>query len=353
MPCAVLSAPDEPVWAPCVCTCSPQTCRRKPSCRSSVWTCTPSSAHCCPLVSCLRRAWSSSPVAAAPNLSGTFWSVSSSWGPNKTMTTRWVKLGDRRKSLLITSHINGGASHLQGKFAQISRLWQKKSYFHLRWLYDSLVIDSIHSKNTQCYANFFCRNSRVKFERTVPLNKYILNPCTANSPVSELDRESNHSGKCGSIRAAEAAVVIFPYSALTLHSHNNFVQVRKFINMCNYSPHLNESFKCVLTTKGYRWAGGGGGLKPWSIFFFFAFRAPLKRHDSEANFKSKKLLETNEKSLPDRIPNREIWAENSLMCTYFHQQREVLWSWDGDPTQLEKKPRESGILVTSRAAELS
>lgn len=161
----------------------------------------------------------------------------------------------QKKSLVITSHINRGASHLQGKFAQISRLWQK-SYFHLRWLYDSLVIDGIHSiifkQKTHNVMQFFCRNSRVKFERTVPLNKYILNPCTANSPVSELDRESNHSGKCGSIRAAEAAVVIFPYSALTLHSHNNFVQVRKFINMCNYSPHLNESFKCVLTTEGYR-----------------------------------------------------------------------------------------------------
>lgn len=51
----------------------------------------------------------------------------------------------QKKSLLITSHINRGASHLQGKFAQISRLWQKKSYFHLRRLYDSLVIDGIHS----------------------------------------------------------------------------------------------------------------------------------------------------------------------------------------------------------------
>lgn len=229
----------------------------------------------------------------------------------------------------------------------------KKSYFHLRWLYDSLVIDGIHSiifkQKTQCYTIFFCRNSRVKFERTVPLNKYILNPCTANSPVSELDRESNHSGKCGSIRAAEAAVVIFPYSALTLHSHNNFVQVRKLINMCNYSPHLNESFKCVLTTEGYRWAGGTETMK--HIFFL---HSGLHLKDTTVRpISSQKTVRNKRKSLPDRIPNREIWAENSLMCTYFHQQREVLWSWDEDPTQLEKKPRESGILFTSCAAELS
>lgn len=30
------------------------------------------------------------------------------------------------------------------------------------------------------------------------------------------------------------------------------------IKKCNYSPHLNESFKCVLTTEGT----GERGLKP-------------------------------------------------------------------------------------------
>lgn len=82
--------PDEPVWAPCVCTCSPRTCRHKPSYRSLAWTCTPSSARCRPLVSCWRLACSSSPAAAAPNPSGTFWCVSSSCRGEKT-NKHWFK----------------------------------------------------------------------------------------------------------------------------------------------------------------------------------------------------------------------------------------------------------------------
>lgn len=54
----------------------------------------------------------------------------------------------------------------------------------------------------------------------------------------------------------------------------------------------------------------------------FAFRAPLKRHDSEANFKLKKekktLSKTNTtKLLPGRIPIDRIFDVNTLSPTMY------------------------------------
>lgn len=74
---------DEPVWEPCACTCSPLTCRRTPSCRSWVWTCTPSLAHCCRPATCPRGLCSNGPAEAVPILSGTSVSVSGFWKPNQ------------------------------------------------------------------------------------------------------------------------------------------------------------------------------------------------------------------------------------------------------------------------------
>lgn len=97
----------------------------------------------------------------------------------KIMTTTWVKLGNHKKSLLITSHINRGASHLQGKFAQISRLWQK-SYFHLRWLYDSLVIDGIHSiifkQKTHNVMHFFLQKQQSQIWEDCPFKQIYFKP---------------------------------------------------------------------------------------------------------------------------------------------------------------------------------
>lgn len=75
--------PDEPVWVLCACTYSLLTCRHKPSCRSWAWTCTPSLAHCCLLVTCPREPCSFAPVAVAPILSGTSLSISNSWKPRQ------------------------------------------------------------------------------------------------------------------------------------------------------------------------------------------------------------------------------------------------------------------------------
>lgn len=65
--------------------------------------------------------------------------------------------------------------------------------------------------------------------------------------------------------------------------------------------------------RGYRWAGTE------TMKHIFAFRAPLKRHDSEANFKLKKekkkhCQKTNTtKLLPGRIPI-EIMSRENFWC---------------------------------------
>lgn len=134
-----------------------------------------------------------------------------------------------------------------------------------------------------------------------------------NSPVSELDRESNHSWEMwiykssrGSSRniSVQCTSVAQPHrSNLNMLGKQIFLLIGKFIlilcrlkKKCNYSPHLNESFKCVLTTEGT----GERGLKPWSIFL----HSGLHLKDMTVRpISSKKMLETNtRKSLPDRIP---------------------------------------------------
>lgn len=82
--------------------------------------------------------------------------------------------------------------------------------------------------------------------------------------------------------------------------------------------------------RGYRWAGTE------TMKHIFAFRAPLKRHDSQANFKLKKKScqkQTLQSCCLVEYQSK-LWAKRILMCTNFHQECRALWSWDEDPKQL-------------------
>lgn len=81
-----------------------------------------------------------------------------------------------------------------------------------------------------------------------PFKQLFLNPCTANSPVSELDRESNHSwimriykssrGSSGNISVqcisvAQPHSIIYEYLCFHWKTKPDFVQLKE---ICNYHP---------------------------------------------------------------------------------------------------------------------
>lgn len=98
--------------------------------------------------------------------------------------------------------------------------------------------------------------------------------------------------------------------------------------ICKYSPHLNESFKCVLTPEGT----GERGLKPWSIFLHSGLHLKDMTVRPISSKKKKTLSKTDAtKLLPGRVP---IEIMRILMCTNFHRQCTALWLWDENPKQL-------------------
>lgn len=134
---------------------------------------------------------------------------------------------------------------------------------------------------------------------------------------------SNISVQCISLAQPHS----IKYEYLFFHRKNQawFCAVKRNMQL---SPHLNESFKCVLTPEGT----GERGLKPWSIFLHSGLH--LKDMTVRPISSKKNCQKQTLQSCCLVGYQSKLWAERILMCTNFHQECRALWSWDENPKQL-------------------
>lgn len=140
----------------------------------------------------------------------------------------------------------------------------------------------------------------------------------------------NFSVQCTSIKFK------FNIISPSLTSDPDFVQV---IKKCNYSPHLNKVLNVYLPLR-VQVSGD------WNHEAYFCIQGSTLKTWRGGQFQVR-LLETNtRKLLPDRKPIKNMsWGffdVHILSPTMYR----VLWSWDEDPTQVEK--RNCWIFVSDR-----